>query len=198
MDEGVNSIKTKNLIVKFFAVLTLLVLCSCNRGITVQYKAEYRNFENITDMATSADAVFAGKIINKKVEVINIESKEVGDEYRNPLKEGVKANPDDGNFVYTVYEVKISEVFKGTLEKDNTIEVKILGGEIGKDKYIDTDVAFSVQEEVIFFVKMFENKNMPCSLINPIQGYYKVVGDGIIKNANNPIEFDKNKVLNSR
>lgn len=45
---------------------------------------------------------------------------------------------------------------------------------------------------------MFENKNMPCSLINPIQGYYKVVGDGIIKNANNPIEFDKNKVLNSR
>jgi len=73
--------------------------------------------------------------------------------------------------IYTVYTIKISDVYKGNYKTGETIKVKQLGGTIGNRTFIEQgSVAISTMHEYIFFLATYDK--MPASLLNQIQSLY--------------------------
>ncbi len=172
------------------AVIALIIfLVGCTSSIRVEYHSDYQTYQTFSDMVNMADHVFAGTVISRSVEMIDISMDINGDAFRNPLIEGVK--PEESIFVYTVYDIRVVDIYKGALEQDMVIEIKVLGGTIGDDIYLDiVDVSFDIGDDLYLMAIDFNIVGMPFSLINPYQGYYSIEGDAYVAHEDNPVPFD--------
>lgn len=170
----------------------------------VLISADYPKYDNLDNLIDRADTVILGKIVDMRYEELNVaEQPKINDELNNPGGE-----LDETKDVYTVYDVKIVETYKGGMSTNEIIKVKQLGGVIGNTEYVLEDYENSNLEnnrEYILFLETYENS--PASLLNPIQASYEVQMNKegksidtqyIIKpNLNNDINFTITDLINS-
>ncbi|MCJ7843424.1 hypothetical protein MUB24_21615 [Lederbergia sp. NSJ-179] len=138
-----------------------------NEPVTTVVTEDYPSYSSIESLAQRADTIIKGTVLSSTVEEINdlIET-DSKDEKLNP-----GGKPDDVSNIYTVYSVKIADVYKGNYHVGDTIEVKQLGGKIGNTSVItDEKVDIKNERDYIFFLETYEN--VPASLLNPIQSLY--------------------------
>ena len=156
----------------FLIVAIVCFLESCNHStehlgndnsiIICHIQADYPEYESTEDIYEVSDLIISGTIINQRYENLNILT-DNGKESDTGLKES-------SEIPYTIYEIRISEIFKGECVED-TIYVKCPGGTINGVKYVSSITENLAEEkEYLFLLKTFDD-SYP-SLINDTQSYY--------------------------
>ena len=171
---------------KIFVVTLVLLLVACNQSIYREYHTDYPYYQTFEDMMDKADSIFEGEVLTSAAYSIDLNA---GDDFMKPLHDNEQPANDD--FVYTVYEINVLTVYKGELDINARIKIKVLGGVVGNDVYTDLkSVRFEDGNKFMFLTVSFTNELMPWSLINPEQGYYQIIDDLYIKNTQNSVEID--------
>jgi hypothetical protein len=177
---------------KFIIVLCFLLIISVSlTGCTkkIYHHADYAILNDSESLVNKSDIIVYGKVIDiqapKKIN-LNLE----------------KSSPSL-DIVYTVCEVKVTEVIKGDLKVGDTIKIKQAGGTFENVKHIYDDVTyFGKNKEYVFFLADYSKQDaaMPYSIINPIQAYFEIADNKIKVNAKNKLftdNEDKDKIINS-
>ncbi len=178
----------------FLCCSLVLVFSGCRQKGTekITLSAEYPAYQNLSEMSSKADMVIQGEITGSKFQMLDIGI--------DPKSNDPKLNPggkiDHTKLPYTVYDVKVSEVFKGKAEKGDTIQLKQLGGDDGKKQYVCAETrSFKAKSDYIFFLSVFNGS--PASLINPTQGVYDVEDGKIAADTKNPVKIEGFQQLRS-
>ena len=80
--------------------------------------------------------------------------------------------------------VKVESIFKGSIIKGSTIEIKQLGGETNDVIHIEEGAPdININDEYIMFLETYDNS--PASLLNNIQSLYYVENGVITKHPEN-------------
>jgi len=166
----------------FFNILLLatfmFILVGCSAlGNEVFIMADFPHYDSIGSLTTRATDVVRAEILDERVEKINIIS-----EATAPLTyyEDPGGDISEAYFLYTIYRIRVLEVFKGNSVVDNIMEVKQIGGQIDDLNFINHDkVPFEVNDDLILFLVSYETENMPASLVNPIQSAYRFTLENI-------------------
>ena len=128
---------------------------------------EYPHYESIDDLSITASSVVKGKIVDIRVEEIDIFSQEREEnEFVNP-----GGDMEKEVLAYTVFTLEIKEVYKGNYGIDEYIEVKQLGGETDEYIYIsEAELDLNQTYEYVFFLESYSD--VPDSILNPYQSVY--------------------------
>lgn len=135
--------------------------------------ADFPHYAKAADMYASSSTVVIGKIVEERVEVIDIASPMItGDEEVNAQAGEQIGEPVPADMVFTVYTVDIEDVLKRELKgpgsAENTIEIKVPGGKVGDSEFIlqgAPKLAVDPQEEFVFFLEEYGD-DMPASPLN--------------------------------
>lgn len=169
-----------------------------SEALSVVYFADYPYYEDFQALVENSDLIIRGKVLDSTVQLIDVSGppltdEELKDEKLNPHLDGERAEEEFIELVYTVSELEIEEVYKGTYD-DEIIQVKQGGGQIGDVLYIEQDVEMlAISQSYILFLKTFDT--VPASLLNPYQAAY-VYTDGDIESFHpgNNISLDEEKL----
>ncbi|SCW76145.1 hypothetical protein SAMN02910400_02304 [Lachnospiraceae bacterium C10] len=125
-------------------------------------KADYPQYNSTKELEDAADLIFTGRIVGKHSEMLDIRETDSTDSVT-----GVKS---DAKLPYTIYDIKISKMYKGSSE-DKIIQIKCVGGTVDGVVY-ESDMANRMEEDgaYLFLAKTFEN-SYP-SLVNDTQALY--------------------------
>ncbi|MCX8130630.1 MAG: hypothetical protein N3I35_11090 [Clostridia bacterium] len=150
-------------IISFGIILSLLNLTGC--GTRTMISGDYPYYPDVESIIQNSDIIILGDVVKtNKAEKINI----------NLDKEKAKLNREQDLLTYTVSEVKVKEVIKGNIKKDDIVKVKQRGDEngIADEEIIKNGGYFKEKGEHVFFLQSYEDiiHGMPYSLLNPIQG----------------------------
>ena len=75
---------------------------------------------------------------------------------------------------FTVYRIKILEVFQGDVNVGDILEVKQLGGQSENLIVISHDmIPFTIGDDLVMFLYSFNGPAMPASFLNPEQSVYR-------------------------
>ena len=172
---------------KTFCTIVLMVIClmigACgkeagetkNEGITTSIHADYPVYDTAQDLVRAADLVFSGSVENVTYETLNTGT-ESGTDSVTGLSEAQ-------GIPYTLYKIKVDEVYKGTVEGD-TVIVKIPGGELDGNRYVlDEASTISKGETYLFLTETYEN-SYP-SLLNATQASYDMNAPESVKEEDN-------------
>lgn len=154
----------------------LLVLCfmlpacgkesniSKNKGTVTVIHADYPCYNTAQELVDSADLVFTGSVENITYEELDIKTESEDDS----LTGFVAAQ----NIPYTIYEIKIKDVYKGDAD-DDTICIKQPGGQIDDNTYILEGISVISQGETYLFLAETYENTYP-SLLNATQALYNM------------------------
>ena len=136
----------------------------------VKIDASYPWYNDIDSLVRAADLIAEGIVTNSRVESIYLSN-----------------NKEESPIIYTVYNIKITRVYKGSTQHKESFEVKQLGGEDATTAYIANDVTpLKSQSSYLFFLEVYDDA--PASLLNPIQGLYQITDGAFIAHEENPIK----------
>ena len=131
-------------------------------GVVTTIHAEYPSYDTANDLVNSADLIFSGTVESISYEDLNVRT-ESGTDSTTGLS-------SSDSIPYTIYEIKVDTIYKGTAQED-TISIKVPGGEIDGTQYIVDDApTISLGETYLFLTKTYEN-TYP-SLLNVTQATY--------------------------
>ena len=88
--------------------------------ITIQNSADYPFYATAQELVEAADLIFSGSVESVTYEMLDVRT-ETGTDSLNGSSEAQ-------GIPYTLYEINVSEVYKGTVDED-TLTVKCPGGE---------------------------------------------------------------------
>lgn len=152
--------------------------------------ADYPYYNNIDDLKNKSDYIIKGKVLNSKVEKLDLTIKNNStDPKLNPSygSKGTSSKEDLKN-VCTVFEVKVIDVIKGNIKKNDIIKVKQIGGLFeGKDYVYDGVKYMGSEKDYILFLEGYDNPDIPYSTLNPSQGFMEVLDGKIKVDENNQI-----------
>lgn len=162
------------LVVASFLVITVLGYKHINQNISnapqdqIQFQADYEVYNDLETMIKNANLVVLGEVIKvnepKKMPFIDIPGK----------------GPVYG--VYTVSEIQVKKVIKGNVNPGDIVQVKQLGGNLGTETWVENESQLlSTGEKGVFFL----DETSPASLLNPSQGFVKIVDNKIKPHKNN-------------
>lgn len=177
------------------ALAIALLLSSCgNTGSSSAEKDTTKNqkeiivdepyYSSLEDLTADSIAIFEGKVNGKHTEYINDTTGEIVSEDKAE---------DSTVFVYTVCDVSVTEVFKGSAEKNMTVQVKLFGDS-------DKAVALTEGEDYLFFTDCFETDlQKPMWLLNQIQSIYVKNGSSYapVDEKLNELKFDQSELENA-
>lgn len=170
----------------FFSCLLLVVCLSLgacgketseakNEGMVTSIHADYPVYDTAQELVESADLVFGGTVENITYETMDVRT-ESGVDSLTGLSESQ-------GMPYTLYEIKVTEIYKGSVEGD-TIIVKCLGGEVDGNIYVlDETSTISMGETYLFLTETYEN-SYP-SLLNATQASYDMNAPESLNEENN-------------
>ena len=131
-------------------------------NVVTTIHAEYPSYDTANDLVNSADLIFSGTVGSISYEDLNVRT-ESGTDSTTGLS-------SSDSIPYTIYEIKVDTIYKGTTQED-TISIKVPGGEIDGTQYIVDDApTISLGETYLFLTKTYEN-TYP-SLLNVTQATY--------------------------
>lgn len=167
---------------------TIKFLNSANNKVIVY--ADFPSYNTIGEIKNNSSDIIKGKILKSKVEKLDLaENIDSTDPKLNPSY-GAKEKPskEDSMFICTVYEVKVIDVIKGNLKKNDIIKVKELGGSFeGKNYVLEGTKYMGPQKDYILFLEGYDNPDIPYSPLNPSQGSMEVSDKKIKVNENNSL-----------
>lgn len=163
----------------FFALAVFLSGCGSSDSSSVKEKEQTQPKKNemlepyyndLKGLSSNSMAIIEGKVNSSHIEYIDDTTGEI-------------VNKDDKEdstvFLYTVYDVTVTEAFKGTLDKGKTVQVKLFGD--GKQLVSDNVTYLDVGNEYLFFANYFEaNTEIPMWLSNQYQSVYQKSGSNYI------------------
>lgn len=130
--------------------------------IATSFSAEYPSYATANDLVETADLVFSGTVKGISYEDLDVR---VGSG-----EDSATGISSSGNIPYTIYEIDVDTVYKGTAEED-VVRIKVPGGEKDGKLYIaDGAPKISEGEEYLFLAETYEN-TYP-SLLNLSQSTY--------------------------
>ena len=152
---------------------------------TVSVLVDYPWYESVEALYGRADLVIEGKVISSRVEWMNhaIEPSEEDkdDPYLNP-----GGDTDPGEMVTTIYTVEVHDIYKGSAGE--TIELMDFGGETDSVICTCPDAAdIEMDAEYVLFLSTSELRENAAWLLNPTQGLYRIQGDTLISDPDNPL-----------
>ena len=147
---------------------------------TVVHHGLFVEYESVDELVAAAGAVVAGTITGARAELVVLPPPE----YSGTVPEtnpSLDAEPDGEDepttLVYTVYEVDISDAPHGPLAVGETVEVRLVGGELDGVLHVWDGVEHpSVGEEYAFFLTDVEGKQ--AEALNPTQSMFRERTDG--------------------
>ncbi|HYN93484.1 MAG TPA: hypothetical protein VES42_06515 [Pilimelia sp.] len=136
-------------------VLCALLVAACGGAKEpVHYQADWQVFEATDTLFEEATLV--------------VEATPTGPGVSEELHIG--GEPDETS-VYTVSEVKITRVLKGSASEGDRIKVKQLGGEVDGVEFIEDETVYLAAEKpYLLFLETYPDA--PASLLNPKQAQY--------------------------
>lgn len=165
----------KRLIVAFSILITLaLVFVAAKPDMIATLKndniykihADYIIYDTEDTLIQKADTIVSGEVLDTFSEQYNLNISETKE-------------TDPINVVYTIANIKISEVIKGQYQVGDIIQVKQFGGEYKGKNYVEEQTKqFEKNTKGLFFLQTYES-GTPASLINPIQGHVKFMDNKV-------------------
>ena len=147
----------------------------CSKKV-VKIHADYPHYSTMESLLKDSDVIIIGQTVNaNKGEKLNINTDK-------------KGSPDE--LVYTVSEVKVTEVIKGNVKPGEVIKIKQLGGTYDNKVYKLEDMEYLVKgKDYVLFLDSFVDidPNEPYVLLNPTQGYLEIADSKIKANKNNAL-----------
>lgn len=137
---------------------------SKNKGTVTVIHADYPCYNTAQELVDSADLAFTGSIENITYEELDIKT-ESGDDSLT----GFAATQ---NIPYTIYEIKVKDVYKGNADND-TIYIKQPGGQIDDNVYVLEGISTISQGETYLFLAETYETTYP-SLLNATQALYNM------------------------
>ncbi|MFE2869294.1 hypothetical protein [Embleya sp. NPDC059259] len=144
----------------------------------VSYHAAFPEFASSDEMYATADSVVSG-VVQPGSEVRELAPIVVDsdDPKLNP-QAGTEATEEPREpVVVTVHRVRITELHKGPGKVGDVIEVKQLGGTLGKTTY-ESQETTSLKAGTPYLLFLNTYPDAPASVLTPIQGQYTLDGQG--------------------
>ncbi|MCL2558864.1 MAG: hypothetical protein FWE07_00130 [Turicibacter sp.] len=127
---------------------------------TVWIMADYPHYDSITHLASYATDVVRVEVLDERVEWLNT--------WLAPPPSEI-----DPYNLYTIYRIRVLEVFQGDATVGDILEVRQMGGETDSLRVINTDeVSLAVGDDLVLFLRASYIENFPAVLLNPYQGAY--------------------------
>lgn len=130
--------------------------------ITMQNSADYPLYATARELVEAADLIFSGSVESVTCEMLDVRT-EAG-------TDSLTGSSEAQGIPYTLYEIKISEVYKGIFEED-TLTVKCPGGEVDGSLYISDGALTILQGGTYLFLTATYENTYP-SLLNADQACY--------------------------
>ena len=138
-------------------MLNIIFLIGCTNEIGEQevweVAGDWPSYDSVEEMAERATDVVRGEILLSRVEK--------------------REHHMDWVDIYTIYTIRILEVFQGDLEVGDEIELSQMGGEVDNIKVINLDrVPIEVGDDLVMFLRT-RSGNL-AGILNPWQGIYRL------------------------
>jgi len=127
--------------------------------------ADFPHYSSVEHLTINATDVIRGEVLDERTEWINT--------WIPPQSEYEETGGELGELylIYTIFKIKVLEVFEGEAEVGSIIEVKQIGGQVDDTLFINADeVDIQLGYDLVLFLESFEG--LPASLINPTQSVY--------------------------
>ncbi len=153
---------------------------TASRLTTVEHHGLFVEYDSVDELMAAADAVVTGTVLDGHTELIELEPPEYTgtDPVTNPslgAPEGEEVEPSV--FVYTVYDVEVTEAVQGHFEEGDRIRVRLVGGQHGDELHVWGGVVHpAVGETYAFFLSDVEPDE--AEALNPTQSLFLEVADG--------------------
>lgn len=161
----------------FFSLLFILLSTSCSlnnnrkEDFNPNIKVDYPYYNNLTEALVASTDVIRGNIIEDRGIKEYILEDDLGPEYTTKLP-------------YRIYVLEVTESLKGSLSKDDHITVKVDNIEEPKE----------LTNDGLYFLEVFEDKNEPANIINPMQGNIPIEENTLQLNTDTKIFFENNMI----
>lgn len=147
---------------------------------TVVHHGLFVEYESVDELVAAADAVIEGTIVGERSELVLLAPPEYSgsEPETNPSLDADRAGDDEPTaLVYTVYDVEVSDAAHGPLTSGDTVEVRLVGGELDGVLHVWDGVEHpAVGEEYAFFLADVEQGR--AEALNPTQSVFRQVADG--------------------
>ena len=138
---------------------------------TMQLEAVYPHYDSIPHLASAATDIVRARILDERVERLNT--------WLEAPPPGV--DPYD---IYTVYRIKVLEVYQGGAAAGDVLELRQQGGKIGNEMVTDDDyVSIGAGDDLVLFLRESYKANLPFVYLNSQQSIYRVK-NGTLKSVN--------------
>lgn len=141
--------------------------------------ADYEYYHDLPELKNAADSVFIGTVTKRFTAYINDRTGRIEGEE--------KRTAEDIYFLYTVYEVTVSDSLKGEFKTGDTVRIKSFGdGEkVDPPQFIDLEN----EKPYLFFINHLGD--VPAWPVNPEQGVYYQSGDEYLPVVKSNVETIK-------
>jgi hypothetical protein len=149
-------------------------------GETVVYHSDYPGYDTLPALYKKADLVVEARVAGPG-QVRELQASDGGSDPKANPNAGVDA-PQQARepVVVTVFQAKISHVFKGSAKVGGSVEVKQLGGQVKGITYQEEGaVALQGGTTYLLFLAVFPDA--PASLLNTDQAQYAVDSSGTLR-----------------
>jgi len=149
--------------------------------------ADYPSYDTQDSIQEKADIIVSGKIKDVRTEYIDIlmSTSDTGDD------------SSEEKMLYNIYTLKVTEVYKGDIKKNDMLEFKVLVAIEGDEtQRISDQPKFGKEKDFILFLEEYEG--VPASLLNNIESFYEVTESGIKKDGRNSIDLDIEKLKTTK
>ena len=133
---------------------------------TIWVMADYPHYDSISHLAYYATDVVRVEILDERVEWLNT---------------WIEAPPPEiyPYDLYTIYRIKVLDVFQGDAEIGDILEVRQIGGEYDGLRVINEDeVPLAIGDDLVLFLRASYIENFPSLLLNPYQSAYYYTSEG--------------------
>jgi len=146
--------------------------------VIMSVHGDFPIYNSIADLSYRATDIVQVEVLDERVEWINIW---MPPQDENALSHFTAEEMEEYYFlfeayyIFTVYRLRVLDVFMGDSAPGDILEVKLIGGQIDNTILINDDyVPFAIGEVVVLFLKTYDMEDMPASLLNPIQSAYRL------------------------
>jgi len=136
----------------------------------------YSRFRNITHLASLTTDIVRVEVLDSRVERLNTWG-------YNPPEE------IDPYSIYTIYRLRVMEVFQGDTIIEDIIEVRQLGGQLDGLRVNTEKAPLIVGNEAVIFLYASHIEGLPHVLLNPYQTIYHPTANGTWKGAHLSNDF---------
>ena len=133
-----------------------------SKEITIQNSADYPFYATAQELVEAADLIFSGSVESVTCEVLDVRTESGTD--------SLTGSSEAQGILYTLYEINVSEVYKGTFEGD-TLTVKCPGGEVDGSLHMSDGTSTISQGGTYLFLTATYENTYP-SLLNADQACY--------------------------